>query len=64
MWERRREGWWVVRDALGQRCPFIGARGWRRLMTIAGISGETGGSVNGELSSLKLQFKGGVTAAV
>jgi hypothetical protein len=44
----------VVQDAPGQRCPFIGARGGRRVMIMAGIGGEMGGGVNGDLSALKL----------
>jgi hypothetical protein len=55
----------VVQDPLGQRCPFIGAGGGRGAMIMAGIKGETSGGVNGDLSTLKLQFNGGgVTAAV
>jgi hypothetical protein len=61
MWERRE-----VRDALGRRCPFIGARGGRRVTIMAGIGGETASSVNDDLSALKLRFRGGggLTAAV
>jgi hypothetical protein len=49
----------VVWHAPGWRCPFIGARGGCRAMIMAGIGGETGGSVHGDLSALKLQFKRG-----
>jgi hypothetical protein len=44
----------VVQDAPGQRCPFIWAEGGCRAMIMAGIEGETGGGVNGDLSDLKL----------
>jgi hypothetical protein len=33
-------------------------------MIMAGIGGETGGSVHGDLSALKVQFKRGVMAVV
>jgi hypothetical protein len=61
MWERRE-----VRDALGRRCPFIGAWGGRWVTIMAGIRGETVGGVNDDLSALKLRFKGGggLTATV
>jgi hypothetical protein len=49
----------VVWHAPGWRCPFIGARGGCRAMIMAGIGGETGGSMHGDLSALKLQFKRG-----
>jgi hypothetical protein len=48
----------VVPDASGWRCPFIGAGGGCRATILVGIGGETGGGVNGDLSALKLRFKG------
>jgi hypothetical protein len=48
----------VVWDALGWRCPFIGAGEGRQAMIVAGIEGQMGGGMNGDLSSLKLRFKG------
>jgi hypothetical protein len=54
----------VVRDALGQRCPFIGTEGGCRVTILASIEGETGGGVNGDLSASKLRFKLGVMAVV
>jgi hypothetical protein len=43
-----------VWDAPGRRCPFIGAEGGRGVAIMASIGGEVGGSVNGDLSALKL----------
>jgi hypothetical protein len=44
----------VVQDASGRRCPFRGGGGGRRATIMAGIGGEMGGGVNGDLSALKL----------
>jgi hypothetical protein len=44
----------VVRDAPGPGCPFIRDREGRRATIMAGIEGEMGGGVNGDLSSLNL----------
>jgi hypothetical protein len=49
----------VVKDTLGWRCPFIGVGGGRQATLVAGIRGEMGGGVNGDLSALKLRFRGG-----
>jgi hypothetical protein len=47
----------VVRDSPGQRCPFIRAGEGHQVTIMAGIRGEMGGGMNGDLSALKLRFK-------
>jgi hypothetical protein len=49
----RRLGCGVLR---GGGSPFIGARGGGRAAIMAGIRGETGGGVKGDLSAVKLRF--------
>jgi hypothetical protein len=41
-----------------QRCPFIGAGGGHQAMIMVDIGGETSGGVNGDLSAVKLRFRG------
>jgi hypothetical protein len=53
----------VVQDAPERRCSLIGAGGGHRATIMVGIRGEMGNDVNGDLSSLKLLFKG-VTVVV
>jgi hypothetical protein len=43
----------------GAEVPFYRGRGGRQTTIMAVIGGETGGDMNGDLSALKLRFKGG-----